>query len=144
MQTTTSDIKIYTLICHFADDAMISKLRCVFKVCKENAVKNHLQKFALPDSYKDHKTIENLKYEQRLIQVDKVTFCPLILGTGGACQSALTAIQRLASRISEVKMILSDLIIHQNKTYLRALAYLQPLPPWRLINAPAFRHRSFH
>ena len=59
---------------------------------------------SIPDSYKYHESIKKLKYEQRIIDVEKATFCPLIFScTGGAGPSASKAIQRLASRISDKK-----------------------------------------
>ena len=59
---------------------------------------------SIPDSYKHHESIKKLKYEQRIIDVKKTTFCPLIFScTGGAGPSASKAIQRLASRISDKK-----------------------------------------
>ena len=53
-------------------------------------------------SYKYHDSAKKLKYEQRIIDVEKATFCPLICScTAGP--SASKAIQRLASRISDKK-----------------------------------------
>ena len=57
---------------------------------------------SIPDSYKYQESIKKLKYEQRIIDVKKSTFCPSIFScTGGAGPSASKAIERLASRISD-------------------------------------------
>ena len=49
---------------------------------------------SIPDSYKYHESIKKLKYEQRIIDVEKATFCPLIFScTGGAGTSASKAIR---------------------------------------------------
>ena len=46
------------------------------------------------DSYKYHESIKKLKYEQRIIEVEKPTICPLIFScTGGAGPSASKTIQ---------------------------------------------------
>ena len=56
---------------------------------------------SIPDSYQYHES-KKLKYDQRIIEVEKGTFCPLIFPcTGGVCPSASKAIQRLASRIRD-------------------------------------------
>ena len=34
---------------------------------------------SIPDSYKYHESIKKLKYEQWIIEVEKATFCPLIV-----------------------------------------------------------------
>ena len=58
----------------------------------------------IPDSYKYHESFKELKYEQRIIEVEKAIFCPLISScTGGAGPPASKAIQRLAYRISDKK-----------------------------------------
>ena len=56
---------------------------------------------SVPDSYKCHQAIKNLKYGQKIIE--KATFCPLTSFTGGAGPSASKAIQRLASRGSGIR-----------------------------------------
>ena len=58
---------------------------------------------SIPDSYIYHESIKKLKYEQRIIEVEKATFCPLIFSCTGAVPSASKAVQRLASRISDKK-----------------------------------------
>ena len=70
---------------------------------------------SLPDSYNYHESIKKLKYEQRIIEVEKATFCSLIFScTGGAGPSASKAIQRLASRSDKKEDSYSDVI-----TYIR-------------------------
>ena len=59
---------------------------------------------SIPDSYQYHESIKKLKYEQRIIEVEKATFSPLIFScTGRTGTSASQAIKRLASRISDRK-----------------------------------------
>ena len=59
---------------------------------------------SIPDSNKYHEFIKKLKYEQKIIEVGKANFLPLIfLCTGGAGPSASKAIQKLATRISDNK-----------------------------------------
>ena len=48
---------------------------------------------SIPDSYKYHDSIKKLKYGQKIIEVEKATFCPLIFScTGGAGPSSSKAI----------------------------------------------------
>ena len=58
---------------------------------------------SIPESYNYHDSIKELKYEQRIVEVYKATFSPLIFSCTWAGPSASKAIQRLASRISEKK-----------------------------------------
>ena len=59
---------------------------------------------SIPDSYKYHEYIKEQKYEQRIIEVEKATFRPLIFSyTGGAGPPSSKAIQGLAYRISDKK-----------------------------------------
>ena len=54
------------------------------------------------DAYKDHERSKKLKYDQRILDVEKATFTPLVFAcTGGAGPSATKAIQQLASKLSE-------------------------------------------
>ena len=49
------------------------------------------------DAYKYHETLKNSKYQQRILNVEQSSFCPLILGcTGGAAPTAMRTMQRLA------------------------------------------------
>ena len=49
---------------------------------------------SIQDSYKYHESIKKLKYEQRIMEVDKSTFCPLIFScTGRAGPSESKTIQ---------------------------------------------------
>ena len=76
---------------------------------------------SISGSYRYHESIRKLKNEQRTIEVEKDTFCPLIfLCTGGAGPSAPKAIQRLASRISDKKEELYSNVI----TYIRNFTHL--------------------
>ena len=59
---------------------------------------------SIRDSCKYYESIKKLKYEQSIIEVEKATFCSLmLLFTRGAGPSASKAIQGLASRISDRK-----------------------------------------
>ena len=54
------------------------------------------------DAYKYHETLKNSKYQQRILNVEQSSFCPLIFGcTGGAAPTATRTMQRLAEKLSE-------------------------------------------
>ena len=54
------------------------------------------------DAYKCHETLKNSKYQQRILNVEQISFCPLIFGcTGGAAPTATRTMQRLAGKLSE-------------------------------------------
>ena len=54
------------------------------------------------EAYKFHETQKKLKYESRIIKVEKRTFNPLVFAcTGGAGPSASKVITRLASKVNE-------------------------------------------
>ena len=54
------------------------------------------------EAYKFHESQKKLKYESRIINVEKSTFIPLIFAcTGGAGPSATKVITRLAAKINE-------------------------------------------
>ena len=54
------------------------------------------------NAYKYHETLKNSKYQQRILNVEQSSFCPLIFGgTGGAAPTATRTIQRLAEKLSE-------------------------------------------
>ena len=54
------------------------------------------------DAYKYHETLRNSKYQQRILNVEQSSFCPLIFGcTGGAAPTATRTMQRLAEKLSE-------------------------------------------
>ena len=54
------------------------------------------------DSYKYHETLKNSKYQQKILNVEQSSFCPLIFGcTGGAAPTATRTMQRLAEKLSE-------------------------------------------
>ena len=53
-------------------------------------------------TYKCHETLKNSKYQQRNLNVEQSSFCPLIFGsTGGAAPTATRLMQRLAEKLSE-------------------------------------------
>ena len=54
------------------------------------------------DAYKYHETLKNSKYQQRILNVEQSSFCPLIFGcTGGAAPTATRTMQRLAEKLCE-------------------------------------------
>ena len=54
------------------------------------------------DIYKYHETLKNSKYQQRFLNLEQSSFCPLIFGcTGGAAPTATRTMQRLAEKLSE-------------------------------------------
>ena len=54
------------------------------------------------DAYKYQETLKNSKYQQRILNVEQSSFCPLIFGcTGGAAPTATRTMQRLAEELSE-------------------------------------------
>ena len=50
-----------------------------------------------------HEQIKKLKYEQRIREVEHVTFNPLVSCTGGAGPSASKVIKRIAGKLSDKK-----------------------------------------
>ena len=81
-----------------------------------------------PDSYKHHKSIKKLKYEQRI-----AIFCPLIFSfTGVAGPSASKAIQRLASRISDKK----------EESYSHVITYIRTKLSFALLRRSILCHRG--
>ena len=53
------------------------------------------------EAYKYHESIMKNKYEQRITEVEKATFCPLVFAcTGGAGPSGSKALKKLASKLS--------------------------------------------
>ena len=57
---------------------------------------------SLPDAHNYHESIENAKYEQRVISVEHSTFNPLIFAcTGGAGPTATRALKQVAAKIRE-------------------------------------------
>ena len=57
----------------------------------------------LKDAYKYHESLKNSKYhQQRVLQVEQSSFCPLIFGcTGGAAPAATGTMQRIAEKFNE-------------------------------------------
>ena len=54
------------------------------------------------DAYKYHETLKNSKYQQRILNVEQSSFCPLIfVCNGGAAPTATRKMQRLAEKPSE-------------------------------------------
>ena len=51
------------------------------------------------EAYKYNESIKKNIYEQRIVELEKAVFCPLVFAcTGGAGQSALKALKQLASK----------------------------------------------
>ena len=56
------------------------------------------------DTYKMHEQMKKLKYEQRIREVEKASFNPLVFScTGGAGPSASKVIKRIAGKLSDKK-----------------------------------------
>ena len=56
------------------------------------------------EAYNYHESIKNNKCEQKITEVEKVTFCPRVFAfTGGAGPSASKALKQLASELSAQK-----------------------------------------
>ena len=54
------------------------------------------------DAYKYHETPKNSKYQQKILNVEQSSVCPLIFGcTGGAAPTATRTMQRFAEKLSE-------------------------------------------
>ena len=61
------------------------------KVCPESS----------SEACRYHESIKKNKYEQRITEVDKATFCPLVFAcTSGAGPSALKALKQRAAKLS--------------------------------------------
>ena len=57
---------------------------------------------SLPSLYRRHERQKRAKYEQRIRDVERSTFCPLIWSTsGGAGPAATCFLKRLADKLSE-------------------------------------------
>ena len=58
----------------------------------------------IPDSYRQHESSKKLKYEQRIVDVEKGSFNPLVFScTGGAGPSATKVMKRIAGKMSDRK-----------------------------------------
>ena len=65
------------------------------KICPKNSI----------EAYKYHESIKKNKFELRITEVEKATFCPLVLScSGGAGPSASKALKQLALKLSERKL----------------------------------------
>ena len=54
------------------------------------------------DAYKYHQTLKNSKYQQRILNVEQSSFCPLLFGcTCDAAPTETPTMQRLAEKLSE-------------------------------------------
>ena len=54
------------------------------------------------DAYKYREKLKNSKYQQRILNVEQSSFCPLIFGcTGGAAKTATRTMQRFSEKLSE-------------------------------------------
>ena len=54
----------------------------------------------LKDAYKYHESLKNSKYQQRVLQVEQSSLCPLIFGcTGGAAPAATRTMQRITENL---------------------------------------------
>ena len=54
------------------------------------------------DAYKYHETLKNSKYQQRVLNAEQSSFCPLIFGyTVGAAPTATLTMQQLAKKLSQ-------------------------------------------
>ena len=59
----------------------------------------------LKDAYKNHESLKNSKYQQRVLQVEQSSFCPLFFDcTGRAAKAAIRKMQRIAEKFSEKGM----------------------------------------
>ena len=78
------------------------------------------------EAYTYHENQKKLKYEQRIINVEKSTFNPLVFAcTGGAGPSATKVISRLASKISE----------KSSDTYADAISYIRTKISFALLRS---------
>ena len=80
----------------------------------------------IADAYKYHEAIKKSKYEERVIKVEKSTFCPLIFScTGGAGPSATKAMKRLACLISDKR----------NEPYADVVSYIRTKLSFALLRS---------
>ena len=78
------------------------------------------------EAYNYHENQKKLKYEQRIIDVEKSTFNPLVFAcTGGAGPSATKVISRIASKISE----------RSTETYSDAITYIRTRISFALLRS---------
>ena len=85
------------------------------------------------EAYKYHESIKKNKYEQRITEVEKATFCPLVFAcTGGAGPSASKALKQLASKLSAQKAdSYADIRLYlRTKISFALLAEFYPLHSW--------------
>ena len=93
---------------------------------------NQLSK-SFPESskevYKYHESIIKNKYEQRITEVERATFCPLVFAcTGGAGPSASKALKQLASKLSARK----------EDSYANIISYLRTKISFALLRSSIF------
>ena len=78
------------------------------------------------EAYKFHETQKKLKYESRIINVEKSTFNPLVFAcTGGAGPSATKVITRLASKVNE----------KSTESYSEAISYIRTKISFALLRS---------
>ena len=71
---------------------------------------------SIPDAYTFHESQKRLKYEQKIIEVENLTFNPLVFAcTGGAGPTTTRVMKRLAAKICEQK----------DASYADAIAYIR-------------------
>ena len=87
--------------CYFFDVKIFNPIA---KSCPKNSV----------EAYKYHDSLKCLKYEQRILDVEKSDFVPLVFSCMGAGPSATRAITQLASKIADKEESYSEAI-----TYIR-------------------------
>ena len=67
------------------------------------------------NAYEYHETLKNSKYQQKILNVEQSSFCPLIFRcTGGARPTATRTMQRLAEKLSEKRQSYPE-----SKNYIR-------------------------
>ena len=99
--------------------------RCFFDVKIFNPLAKSCPKNSV-ETYKYHESLKCLKYEQRILDVEKSYFVSLVFSCmGGAGPSATRTIKQLASKIAEKK----------NESYTDAITYIRRRKGFSLLRS---------
>ena len=87
----------------------------------------------LKDAYNYHESPKNSNYQQRVLQADQSSFCPLIFGcTGGDAAAATRTMQRIAEKLNEKR--------HQS--YSETINYVRTKISFALLRSAILRIRG--
>ena len=80
----------------------------------------------ISDAYKYHESVKTLKYQQRILDVEHISFVPLIFAcTGGAALGSTITIQKQAEKLSEKR----------NESYSNAIHNIRTITSFALLRS---------